>query len=123
MMNMNEFEIRVGLIKGRHEMPVYNYIFDEPIEDVTDFDGIEEHILDFIKTEVGIHTTCFGQAVNAVTAEDAHVWAGDKRLTVYATGLTAVTAALIRVCLMYGVNLTLMHYDTACGLYKPQVIW
>lgn len=122
-MMMNEFEIRVGLIKGRHEMPVERYIFDEPIEDVTDYHKIEEHILNFVKTEVGVHTTHFGAAVNAVTAEDAHVWAGDKRLTVYVTGLTAVTAALIRVCLMYGVNLTLMHYDITCGLYKPQVIW
>lgn len=96
---MNEFEIRVGLIKGRHEMPVCNYIFDEPIEDVTDYHKIEEHILKFVKTEVGVHTTYFGTAVNAVTA------------------------ALIRVCLMYGVRLTLMHYNTACDDYKPQVIW
>ena len=39
---MGWFKIIVGLIAGRHPLPVDEYIFDEPIEDVTNFDKIED---------------------------------------------------------------------------------
>lgn len=116
-------EIKAGLIRGRHPLPVDEYIFDSAIEDVHDYHKIEEHILNFVNAKVGVHTTNFGRSVNEAQVEDACVWEGDKRLTVYVTGLTPVTAGLIKVCMMYGVRLTLMHYNTACDDYKPQVIW
>ena len=93
------------------------YIFTSAIEDVHDYRKIEEHILNFVNTKVGVHTTNFGRSVNEAQVEDACVWEGDKRLTVYVTGVNQ------SVCVMYGVRLTLMHYDTVCDDYKPQVIW
>lgn len=114
--------ITVGLIRNRHEMPVAQYIFDEPIENVLDFDKIENHILSFVETEVGVHSTHFGRAINETEVADSHVWEGNVPLVVFVTGLTAVTAALIKVCMRYGVRLTLMHFDASTGNYVPQVI-
>lgn len=114
--------IKIGLIKGRHEMPVDSYIFDSSIKDVTNFDEIEDHIRNFVKYEVGFHETHFGQAVNGVEVADSHVWEGNRPLTVFVTGLTSVTAGLIKVCMQYGIKLTLMHFDASTGAYIPQVI-
>lgn len=41
----------------------------------------------------------------------------------YITGLSSVTAALVQVCAVYGVELTLMHYDRDTDEYVPQVIF
>lgn len=38
-------------------------------------------------------------------------------------GLSSVTAALVQVCAVYGVELTLMHYDRDTDEYVPQVIF
>lgn len=37
--------------------------------------------------------------------------------------LSSVTAALVQVCAVYGVELTLMHYDRDTDEYVPQVIF
>lgn len=44
-------------------------------------------------------------------------------LVCYITGLSSVTAALVQVCAVYGVELTLMHYDRDTDEYVPQVIF
>lgn len=41
----------------------------------------------------------------------------------FITGLSSVTAALVQVCAVYGVELTLMHYDRDTDEYVPQVIF
>lgn len=120
-MKSNE-KIIVGLIAGRHPLPVTGYIFNESIDDVTDFNKIEDHILNFVEAEVGYHETQFGQSINGVEVADSHVWEGDRPLVVYVTGLTSVTAALIKVCLNRGIKLTLMHFDASTANYIPQVI-
>ena len=38
-------------------------------------------------------------------------------------GVNTVTAALVQVCAVYGVKLTLMHYDRDTDEYVPQVIF
>ena len=47
-------EIKVGLIKGRHEMPVNNYIFNE-INDVLNFDNMSKQIVNFINNNINIY--------------------------------------------------------------------
>lgn len=93
-------EVKVGLIKGRHEMPVESYIFDV-IENVLDFDAIHNGVVSFMKKNID----------------------SDVRLVVYVTGLTSVTAEVIKVCALNQVKLTLMHYDRESGNYLPQVIF
>ena len=105
-------KIEVGLIKGRHDMPVDNYIF-EKVEDMFDYNGIREHIVHFINTEVGVKY-----------AEDGIVYTskGLKQLVVYVTGLTAVACEVVDICNSMGVPLTLMHYDRDTGEYRAQVL-
>lgn len=114
-------KITVGLIRGRHEMPVSEYIFDS-IESVLDFAGIEKNIRDFCEKYVGVHTT-YGCGINQNDYADIEIFKGNSALVVYVTGLTAVTAALIKVCAENGISLTLMHYDAKTGDYVPQVIF
>ena len=114
-------EIKVGLIKGRHEMPVDNYIFDE-ITDVLDFDTMNKQIINFINNNINIYTA-YGCGINQIGYEDVEVLTADTKLIVYVTGLTSVTAELIKVCALKGISLTLMHYDRESGDYLPQVIF
>lgn len=110
--------VTVGLIKGRHEMPVDEYIFDG-ISDVHDYRGIRKGICDFIDSRVGVSVKT-GTGVTQASYEDVQVFRGDCDLIVYVTGLTAVTAELVAACMANGVRLTLMHYDTISGNYIPQ---
>ena len=114
-------EIKVGLIKGRHEMPVDNYIFDE-INDVLDFDSMNKQIVNFINDNINVYAA-YGCGINQIGYEDVEVLTADTKLIVYVTGLTSVTAELIKVCALKGIHLTLMHYDRDTNDYLPQVIF
>lgn len=114
--------VTVGLIRGRHEIPVDSYIFDDAISDVMDFKAICQHICKFIVDKVGI-ATCAGTGINQHDYTDIEVMCGQRRLVVYVTGLTTVTAELIKICAMNGIHLTLMHYNTATEEYIPQPIF
>ena len=114
-------EIKVGLIRGRHEMPVNNYIFDE-INDVLNFDNMNKQIVNFINNNINVYSV-YGCGINQIGYEDVEVLTSDTKLIVYVTGLTSVTAELIKVCALKGISLTLMHYDRESGDYLPQVIF
>lgn len=115
--------ITVGLIRGRHEMPVDSYIFDGAIEDVHNYGDMDSHIFWWLQDNADVHITDFGRGLNQASDEDVRCFTGGKSLTVYVTGLTAVTASLIRVCALYGVHLTLKHYNNSTGDYESQPIF
>ena len=111
----------VGLCAGRHVMPVTDFIYSETV-DPTDFSGMEKVAEDFILQHVGL-TATERQALDQRYGEDVPCWTGKRSLIVYVTGLTACTAAVIKVCALNGVSLTLMHYDRESGEYMPQRIF
>lgn len=92
--------MKVGLIKGRHELPVELYVFEE-IKDVTDYEAMEEHCQEFLYNH------------------DGHI-------DLYVTGLTAATVAFINAAVFLrsydGISrsVTLWHYDLETKTYKPQ---
>ena len=88
----------VGLCASRHSMPVSGYIFPETLDPMA-FDAMEQTASAFIDSMAG------------------------KDLVVYVTGLTAATAAVIKVCALRGIGLTLMHYNRETGEYVPQKIF
>jgi ribonuclease PH len=91
--------LEVGLVSGRHELPVSKYIFDS-IEDVLDFDSLEKRAIDFFKS----------------ISTDVDV------VTVYVTGLTAATVAVINAYLrLKSVALIFNHYnrDTDSWVSQP----
>lgn len=89
----------VGLVEGRHELPVDAYIYGE-IQDVLDFDFLQKRANEFI----------------------SQLSEGDS-LVVYVTGLTAATAAVITACMNRKVHLVLKHYDRETGSYKNQCLF
>jgi len=115
-------KVLVGLIKGRHAMPVNQFIFNETIENVHDYDSMARTILEFLAKEIGI-VNKYAPALNQYDYTDVLCLQGAKELVVYVTGLTCVTAELIRCCALNGVNLTLMHYDNATQNYVAQRIF
>ena len=114
-------QIVVGLIKGRHMMPVEEYIFDKAIDKVHDYKGIRNHIEDFLVNRVGIGRT-YGVGVNQDDYTDVQLFCGKANLVVYVTGLTPVIVELVASCMRNGIHLTLMNYDTASGNYIPQPV-
>lgn len=115
---MNTNTVTVGLIAGRHELPVDRYIFDE-IKDVLDFEAVKAGVSAFLQEQVGI-TQKTGTCINQNDYTDVQMFSGCKKLVVYVTGLTSVVAEVISQCALNGVSLTLMHFDRDSGKYVPQ---
>ena len=114
-------KVIAGLIKGRHEMPVENYIFNDSIENVHNYESIRKHIEAYIRNNVGIETY-IGQPINGNDYTDIECLCESKQLEVYVTGLTPVTVELVAACARFGVTLTLRHYNTATGGYEAQSV-
>lgn len=122
----NTEKITVGLIRGRHNLPVDKYIFDNELSLPLDYQEIDKTIGSFISNEVGI-TTAYGMGIDREPDYGELVYdlvrVGSKELIVYVTGLTPVTASLIKICAKNGVSLTLMHYNPLSKEYLPQIIF
>ena len=109
--------LKAGLIQGRHDLPVEDYILQE-VADPSNFHAISEAIATWLKANCHIRIEA-GIACNSADTADAAVYVGDP-LTVYVTGLTAATAILVSLCCSNGIPLTLMHYCPTTGQYVPQ---
>lgn len=118
---MKELTIILGLCKGRHEMPVEDYIFEQEINP-TDVSGITDVAYSKLRElypECRVVTTCMP---NQADYTDVPVY---KRghLDLYATGLTVALIAVINVCKSLGIDVVLYHYDRESGEYYPQHVW
>ncbi len=97
--------LECGLCKGRHEMPVDEYIFPQVIDDPTDLDSLERTCEDFIRGKVR---------------------EGYRGFVLYVTGMTVCLTTFVKVL---GTNpfgyasLTLRHYDAKSGEYYSQKMW
>lgn len=97
--------LEIGAVRGRHEMPVDKFIFDEAI---TNFDikAIEDHVNTVLSKEVFRHD---GKTFDAVR--------------LYVTGLTVVTTSVVKWCFYNEIALSLMHYDSVKQDYVEQFIF
>lgn len=91
----------LGLVSGRHSMPVEDYVFSGEIKDPLNFAEMES-IIDSRFQELKIQE---GDEVN-----------------VYVTGLTAATVEVINACRKNNVTLYLYHYDRDINDYKKQTV-
>ena len=114
-------KIYVGLIKGRHDMPVDEFIFDQVVNPC-DFNAIKRVANDFVVSRCNV-TKSYQVAINQADSTEVECFTSDVELNVYVTGLTACTAAIIQVCALNGVNLVLHHFNSASGEYVKQVIF
>ena len=113
-----EKELKLGLIAGRHPIPVSEFIISEDIA-AMDFAAICARVKERLIPLLGISVRS-GIGLTQADATDVEVYESDVHLSVYVTGLTPVTAELIRFCALNGVRLTLLHYDRDSGEYLPQ---
>jgi hypothetical protein len=104
--------IKVGLIKDRHPMPCTEFIFDKAIDSdhMFNYSYLDSHISEFLLNKV-----CVRSIDNEYHAE--------KDLCVYVTGLQCVLGSLIKMCSIYNISLTLMHYNRDTNVYEHQVIF
>lgn len=92
--------MKIGLIAGRHNLPVKEFIFDKGIEDPTNLDEMYKIVEEKLKNI-------------------------DKRetLEVYVTGLTVALTTVIKYCFNNNANLKLWHYDKENDNYYSQTIF
>ena len=96
-------EIKIGLCKGRHEMPVSEFLYPQTIADPTNTESLELAASEFYRQ-----------------SDEA----GVEKVSVYVTGLTVALTSLIRVASWYGwTHLSLYHYDAVSGSYYEQAMW
>lgn len=96
-------KISLGTIKGRHQFPVIDYVFNEEFRDVTYVEKIQQDV-DYYFNELS--KTC-----------------NDKvQIVLYITGLTVVTLAIVKACKRLGYELMAMHFDRAINSYFGQKI-
>lgn len=108
--------VEYGLIKDRHEMPVKDFIFEDPTIPNTlmfNYDKLNRMIREWIVIHVPFidDPTKPGKKIGGVT------------LQVYITGLTCCTTALVKVCNEMRVNLRLRHFNYDGKRYHTQIIW
>lgn len=103
-------------------MPVSDFIFKGPITNPTDVRYIRQHIEKVLSEKINVLVGS-GAALNQESYEDVLVRSGDKALVLYVTGLTIITAEVIRFCALNGVALTLMHFDNASGEYFSEKVF
>lgn len=113
--------VRIGTIKGRHDMPVDGYILDE-VKDPSDIDAIRHDVMKSMSALFNGHIS-IKQAWGINTAEPTTCYCSDLGLDLYVTGLTSVTAEIIAECAVNGIPLTLWHYDPQIRDYIPQVVF
>ena len=96
----------IGLISGRHPMPVSYYLWDNPVV-AMDFKKMERHALEFIQQ---------------LARDDQDLVSDNLRLFVtgYTPALTSFLNMWARYGYMLGVKLTLMHWDNEVEDYVPQ---
>lgn len=97
--------LEIGAVRGRHEMPVNKFVFNEAI---TNFDikAIEDHVNTVLDKEVFL---CDGETFDAIC--------------LYVTGLTVVTVSVVKWCFNNDVTLSLMHYDNEKRDYVEQFVY
>lgn len=91
----------IGLCKGRHELPVDDYVF-ETIVDPTDYDWMRS----------------YAEAV----LDDRFERGNHGAVVLYVTGLTAALGAVVRYCSDRDIPLALQHYDREADAYWSQIV-
>ena len=112
-----------GLVKGRHDMPVDGYIFDEPIDSPLDFELLEkkadewtQKLYDWMNDSARGADSCWWHNGYLGTPEGEE-W----NINLYVTGLTSALIALIGSFSHWGIAaIRFYHYDNATGEYVMQ---
>lgn len=93
-----KMNIKLGLCRGRHELPVKDYIYENEI-DPLDLDKLEN------------------TAFNKLKDYDSG------KLELYVTGLTVALVSVLNVCRILNINVLLYHYNRDTDNYYKQEVY
>jgi hypothetical protein len=113
-------EKTMGLVKGRHEMPVDDFIFGGLL-DPTDIEGLEEIACDRLSelfTDVFVSVTSLPNQANFTNVP---VYKRG-RLNLYVTEFTAALVAVLNADRCLGIDVTLYHFNFITGDYNTQEV-
>lgn len=112
--------IKLGVCEGRHLIKeVQEYIFGNKV-DPTNVDGLKKEASKVLLekfNKVSYRSICIGSNTYTDTTIE---YRGE--LILYVTGLTVAVIAILNACYEIGVQVTLMHYNSATGEYYPQEV-
>lgn len=116
---------KLGTVKGRHEMPVKNFIFDQAITDFC-IPMIELHVRQYLEQLLETYCTKYTPYLSPIQLRNLYNF----RIDLYITGLTSVTTSVIKVLAgghspMGGnsIGLNVYHYDPIINDYQGQLIF
>ena len=93
--------IKLGLVKGRHNIPdVTEYIYQGEIDDPSNIQKLWKTADD-----------CIGDMSMDID-----------EIELYVIGLTPCLIEVLNVCKDYGIKVTLMHYNPKTQSYYPQAV-
>lgn len=121
---MTKTTIKLGLT-DRHAdgMPTLDgFVFPSNIADVTDVKSMDKMAAEAILPLLQFKKVAKEALANADMGDQV-LWQSDKGIDLYVTGLTSLTAAVIKLAAYEGIALTLWHFDRATNTYFPQVIF
>lgn len=96
--------IKLGLCKGRHEIPeISNYIFEMEVNPL-DIEGLESQALEIIMKYFPYYLH-------------------EGKLELYVTGLTVALISVLNVCKKNGIEVTLFHFNRESGNYYQQQVY
>lgn len=116
---------KLGTVKGRHEMPVKNFIFDQAITDFR-IPMIELHVRQYLEQLLEAYRVKYTPELNQAQLRNHYKF----RIDLYLTGLTSVTTSVIKVLAGghspmggNGIGLNVYHYDPILNDYRGQLIF
>lgn len=114
----SQVEFKLGTVKGRHEMPVQNFIYEEDVKDFA-IPEIEKHVDIYIENLIETF------AINHFPELSRREFRKHCLLTInlYLTGLTSITTSVIKICKENRVGLNLYHYDPTTQNYQEQIMF
>lgn len=116
---MKNFELKIGLCQGRHEIPdVQEFVFGQEIapELLTNPQELESESAFMLSDSLPGQ---YQEDTNTMEAVDASM----VDLQIFATGLTVALIAAINAARKLGFNtITVMHYDRESRKYFPQEV-
>jgi len=112
--------IKLGVVEGRHEMPVSCYVYNKII-DVTDIDELYERAHNNIIYIGGWHTLNARIWVGATATCDGYA-PHECILHLYVSGLTVALIAVINACKTLGLEVVLYHYSKDTDSYYSQQV-
>lgn len=110
--------IKMGLIRGRHQMPVEEYVLDR-VDDPADIPAIRQAVADRLtavfEPYMGIGTANMPNALEYVDVPVRKCVGA--RLDLYVTGLTSAALETVSYCHRNGIEVSAWHYNMLTGEY------